>query len=112
MKRETLKIVIRILSKDDKFDEFKNYYVSSVDNLKITMGLLNHNCFRIKQKAIYILYYFFIDLDLREKSIQNILLANKNNFENYFDKLQDSDCEVMEKKTYILYELERLPNIC
>lgn len=72
---------------------------------------MNHTCMKLRHKAIYILNYFFEDLEFKNKSIQNILLANKNNFENYFEKMSDGDCHILEKKTYILYELERLQNL-
>jgi hypothetical protein len=111
VKRETLKILIKILSKEEMFSKFRDFYLSSIDNLKIVMSLLNHSCVRIKFKAIQLLYFFFVDLDLREKNVKSLLLANKNNFENYFDRLQENDTDILEKKTYILYELERLQNM-
>jgi hypothetical protein len=77
------------------------------------MGLLNHNCIRIKYKAINLLYCYFIDLELREKQIQTLILANKENFEKYFSKFTEdiSDTDIIEKKQCILYELERLLNM-
>jgi hypothetical protein len=106
-----MKILIKILSKEEKFSQFRDFYLSCTDNLKIVMSLLNHNCVRIKHKAIHLLYYFFVDLDIREKNVKSILLANKDNFENYFERLQENDSDILEKKTYILYELERLQNM-
>jgi hypothetical protein len=81
----------------------------------MTMSLLNHTCNRIKINAITILYNFFVDVDMRERNIKNILLKNKNNFEKYFNKLntvENLEADVIEKKNCILYELERLQNMC
>lgn len=102
-----------LLNNDVNFDFFKEYYLSQSMNLKFVMCLLNHSCIRIKYKAIQILHYFFIDLESRDKQIQSILIANKDNFEKYFNKFDDSttDSDIIEKKTYILYELERLLNM-
>jgi hypothetical protein len=64
---------------------------------------------RIKLKALNILYYFFLDLDLREKKIQNVLLVNKLNFEKYLNKVNVSeDSDISERVNFILYQLERL----
>ena len=73
------------------------------------MNLLNHTCSRIKHSAIDILYLFFIDIDLINQKIKLILLANKNNFENYFMKMLGNK-DVSEKSNFILYQLERLEN--
>ena len=69
VKRETLKILIKILSKEELFSKFRDFYLSGLENLKMVMGLMNHTCVRIKFKAIQLLYFFFIDLDLREKNV-------------------------------------------
>ncbi len=77
------------------------------------MSLLNHNCLRIRIKALSILYYFFSDIDSRKEKIMNVLLMNKQNFEKYFTKFlsdPEVDSEMSEKANFILYQLERLQN--
>lgn len=76
------------------------------------MSLLNHSCTKIKYKAVEILYYCFFDVENRSDIIKALLLANKLNFEKYFDKLIEtySDEDLTEKKNFILYELEKLSN--
>ncbi len=84
------------------------------------MGLLNHSCLRIKYNSINILYYFLSDIDIREQTIKNMLLKNKNNFEKYFSKLfnnyhtnlNSEYLDISEKSSFILYQLERLENMC
>jgi len=112
--RDTLKFILCILSSNDYFFQFKDYFLSQIDNLKVVMSLLNHNCIRIKFKAINLLFFFFGDLETANENVTALLLANKNNFESYFSKIPEyvSDADITEKKTYILYELERLQNIC
>jgi negative regulator of genetic competence, sporulation and motility len=78
------------------------------------MSLLNHSCNKIKLNALNILYFFFEDIEFRDIDIKNLLLNNKKNFEIFFDMLcmRIFSSEIYEKKNYILYELERLHNIC
>jgi len=100
VKRETLKLIMVLLENDESFTSFKSFYVNNVDNLKIIMGLLNHSCLRIKEKALDILYHFFVDLESRDRKIQCILFKNKGNFEKYFlINLESTD----EKKNFILF---------
>jgi len=115
VKRDTLKLIMSLINNDcGFFEEFRTFYLSKTENLKLIMSLLNHQCIRIKFKAVHILYHFFDDLERRETCIKTLLLANKNNFELYFNKLPENstDSDITEKKTCILYELERLQNIC
>lgn len=77
------------------------------------MSLLNHNCLRIKLKALSVLYFFFSEVDSRNEKIKNLLIKNKENFEKYFSKfLADLqiDSDISEKGNFILYQLERLHN--
>jgi len=76
------------------------------------MSLLNHSCTKIKYKAIEILYYCFLELEYRSDIIKALVLGNKNNFEKYFDKITEifQDEDLIEKKNFILYELEKLKN--
>jgi len=122
VKRETLKVklmnkniklILQILEDSESFSYFKEFYLDSLENLKIIMSLLNHNCLRIRIKALCVLYYFFSDIDSRNGKITNVLLMNKQNFEKYFDKFlndPDVDSEMLEKANFILYQLERLQN--
>ncbi len=94
------------------FDNFKEYYLDRIENLKIVMSLMNHTCLRIKVKAMTVLYHFFAEIDLRKEKIQIVLLSNKSNFEKYFTKLlSNEDSDVSEKGNFILYQLERLQNM-
>ena len=94
------------------FSQFSEFYYKQIDNLMTIMSLLNHSCSKIKFKAIEILHYYFMDLESRDDRIISLLLNNKVNFEKYFDKLNEtnSDEDVIEKKNFILYELEKLKN--
>ena len=77
------------------------------------MSLLNHNCLRIKLKALSVLYCFFSEIDYRNEKILNVFLKNKENFEKYFMKFladSDVDSDISEKGNFILYQLERLQN--
>jgi len=115
VKRDMLKLVLALLSNCDFFGNFKEFFLAKIENLKIVMSLLNHTCFRIKLKALNVLFYFFVDLEMKTEMIRCLLKANKVNFENYFCKIEEeclNDADTMEKKNYILYELERLQNIC
>lgn len=78
------------------------------------MGLMNHSCYRIKIKAVILLYYFIEDLEQKNTETKKIILKNKENFEKYFEKLEDDkdNSDLTEKKNYILYELVRLENDC
>jgi len=115
VKRDTLMFVLYILEDiSHNFEDFKEYYLSRLDDLKVVMALLNHSCARIKIKAVAVLFYFFVDLEYKVDAVKLLLLTNKNNFENYFIKGYTciNDADITEKKNYILYELERLQNIC
>ena len=76
------------------------------------MSLLNHSCSKIKYKAVEILYCCFLEIEYRSDIIKTLVLANKENFEKYFDKLTEifQDEDLIEKKNFILYELEKLKN--
>ncbi len=77
------------------------------------MSMMNHSCLKIKYKAVDILYYIFLDIEYREPMIKKLLLKNKLNFEKYFDCsiLLFEDEEIIQKRNFILYELEKLNNI-
>jgi hypothetical protein len=112
MKRESLIFIEKILI-DQEYEKFTNLYVNSIDNLKMVMMQLNNKCEKIVCQAIDILYFFFLDIETKEKGIKMILHANKQNFYNFFEKNEElfsESTEMMEKKNFILYELERLEN--
>lgn len=77
------------------------------------MSILNHSCLKIKYKAVDILYYIFLDIEYREPMIRKLLLKNKSNFEKYFETSMDIfvDEEIIQKRNFILYELEKLNNM-
>jgi len=105
--------MINILEDSDYYTEFKEFYLDSLENVKIIMSLLNHNCLRIKLKALSVLYCFFSEIDYRNEIILNVFLKNKEKFEKYFSKiLADSevDLDISEKANFILYQLERIQN--
>lgn len=112
MKRESLIFIEKILN-DGEYEKFTNLYVNSIENLKMVMMQLNNKCEKIVCQAIDILYFFFLDIETKQKSIKMILHTNKQNFYNFFDKNEElilESTEMMEKKNFILYELERLEN--
>jgi hypothetical protein len=112
MKRESLIFIEKILI-DADYETFTNLYVNSTENLKMVMMQLNNKCEKIVCQAIDILYFFFLDIETKHKSIKMILHTNKQNFYNFFEKNEElilESSEMMEKKNFILYELERLEN--
>lgn len=100
-----------ILNSPD-YQKFTEYYFNQKENLITIMSLLNHTCSKIKYKAIEILYLCFFDIEYKSEVIKTLVLKNKLNFEKYFDKLTETfqDEDLIEKKNFILYELEKLKN--
>lgn len=109
--RESLLVLEKLIS-NERYSKFSEFFTNNVPGLKMTMNGLNHPNMKIQIQALYILYYFLSDLESKDLKIKKILLANKANFEKYFnlkDSFYDESCQ--EKKNYILYEMERLENI-
>ena len=77
------------------------------------MSMLNHPCLKIKYKAVDILYYIFFDIEYRDLIVRKLLLNNKLNFEKYFETSKEifEDENIIEKRNFILYELEKLNNM-
>lgn len=112
MKRETLILLEKILV-NPTFEQFSTYYVNKPEHLKTIMIQLNNKCEKIVLQAVDILYFFFLDIETKERGIKLILHANKDNFYKFFEKNDEifsQNSETMEKKSFILYELERLEN--
>jgi hypothetical protein len=111
-KRESLILIEKFLN-SSKYEKFNNFYLNYVENLKMVMTQLNNKCEKIVCQAIDILYFFFSDIEMKEKKIRLILHANKENFYKFFEaneNLFKESNELWEKKSFILYELERLEN--
>ncbi len=98
--------------KCSEYQKFTEYYFNQIENLITIMSLLNHSCLKIKYKAIEIIYCCFLDIETKNNVIKSLFLKNKLNFEKYFDQITESfqDEDLIEKKNFILYELERLQN--
>lgn len=110
--RESLILLEKILT-NHLYDKFNLYFTSSTDNLKSIMILLNSKCSKIVCQALNVLYYFFLDIESKPKSVKIILHKNKDNFNKFLEKNESlflSSPEVMEKRSFILYELEYLEN--
>lgn len=101
-----------LILKPNDFLKFTEFYFNQKENLMTIMSLLNHSCSKIKYKAIEILYLCFLDIEYRSDIIKALMLKNKTNFEKYFDKITElfQDEDLIEKKNFILYELEKLKN--
>jgi hypothetical protein len=115
LKRETLRFIEKLLE-GPIFENFKEYYVNNPENLKMVMTNLGGNgkYNKILIQATFVLHYFFQDIESKDKTIRKILHANKQNFYKFFeqnDEIFNSDPEMIEKKNFILYELERLENL-
>ena len=74
------------------------------------MILLNNQSNKIMIQAIYILAFFFNDMEYKSQKIKETLFTNKQNFEMFFSS-HGGLTEVEETKNCILYELERLSNM-
>jgi hypothetical protein len=112
MKRQTLVLIEKILLIQN-YENFANRFVNNSDNLKTIMRQLNNKCEKIVCQAVDILYFFFLDIEIKEKNIKKILHFNKDNFYEFFEKNEElfsQSSELAEKKSFILYELERLEN--
>ena len=73
------------------------------------MILLNNKSNKIMVQAIYLLAFFFNDIEYKTQRIRETLLSNKTNFEQFF--AHNNIPEIEETKNCILYELERLNNL-
>lgn len=112
MKRQTLNLIEKILLIQN-YEKFASRFVNNSDNLKTIMKQLNNKCEKIVCQAVDILYFFFLDIEIKEKNIKKILHFNKENFYKFFEKNEElfsQSSELAEKKAFILYELERLEN--
>jgi hypothetical protein len=119
MKRESLIFISKILS-NQIFEKFYSIYTNDVDNLKMIMTQLNNKSNKILVLAIDLLNFFFLDIENKDKNIKKILHSNKQNFYKFFSTVEEiiakdpafmsESSELEEKKTFILYELERLEN--
>lgn len=112
LKRETLILIEKILI-NPTYEKFTLLYTNRLENLKSIMMQLNNKCLKIVCQAVDILYYFFVDVETKCKNIKLLLHTNKKNFYEFFDK-HDSffieNSEMSYKKSFILYEIERLEN--
>ena len=112
LKRETLIMIEKILI-DNKYENFSLLYSNRVENLKTIMLQMNNKCLKIVYQAVDILYYFFVDVENKCRNIKLLLQKNKNNFYEFFQKHETffmDNSEMSYKKSFILYELERLDN--
>ncbi len=112
MKRETLILIVKILN-NPLYEKFMIHFTNRSDNLKTIMKQLNKKSKKIVSHAVEVLYFFFLDIELKEKGIKMILHNNKDNFYKFFEKneeLFNQTSEMMEQKSFLLYELERLEN--
>jgi hypothetical protein len=111
IKRETLIFLNKIFD-HNKFYVFKDYFSNDVNNLKMILIHMNDECLKIKLESINLLYHFFVDV--YNEVIMKILLSNKQNFYQFFQELEkeltEENANLIEKRNFIYYELERLEN--
>lgn len=112
LKRETLILLEKILM-NSIYEKFTLSYTNRIENLKSIMIQLNNKCLKIVFQAVDILHYFFVDVELKSRGIKLLLHNNKKKFYEFFEKHENfflEDSEMSYKKSFILYELERLEN--
>ena len=108
MKRGSLIFIEKILL-TPTFKSFKTFYTNYSENLKSVMKQLNNRNTKIIQQAIDVLYYFFLDIESKDKSIKLLLHANQQNFYKFFEKHSDIITEeLVDKKTLMIKVLESL----
>lgn len=113
MVRESLLMIEKILLLP-YYEQFKEYFTNEVEDLMMTLKQLNNKNKKIVGQALNVLHFFFQDVETKAKNLRIILHNNKANFYKFFevnDPLFVQDNELMEKKSFILYELERLDNL-
>ena len=108
LQRESLRLLENIY-KNPKFENFTKKASNNLSNLKKIMILLNNKSNKIMVQAIYLLAFFFNDIEYKTQRIRETLLSNKTNFEQFF--AHNNIPEIEETKNCILYELERLNNL-
>ena len=109
LQRESLRLLETIF-RNKSFDSFTKKASNNLQNLKTTMILLNNQSNKIMIQAIYILAFFFNDMEYKSQKIKETLFTNKQNFEMFFSS-HNGLTEIEETKNCILYELERLSNM-
>jgi len=112
VKRETL-IFLNKIFENTRFYQFTEYFSNDVNNLKMILINMNDECIKIKLESINILYYFFVDI--HNETLIKILLANKQNFYQFFTELEkelngEQNANLIEKRNFIYYELEKMEN--
>jgi hypothetical protein len=113
--RETLIMLKKILKENNgDYIEFRDYFLNQIQHLKTIMIQLNSDCEKIKQEALFILSYFFEEIENKQITIKKVIFKNKDNFYKLFEvnqKVFNETSEMEEIQNCILYELERLSNL-
>lgn len=111
-KRQSIRLLSEIvLTRSNQF--FLNKYFDDTINLKLIMMLLSDKLKNLQIEGFHI-FKFFIAKPKKSQKILDILIKNKDNFIEFFEKFDLSsfnDSNSIDEKDYILNEIKKLPDI-
>lgn len=111
-KRQSVRLLNEIvLNKSNQY--FLTTYFNDTTNLKLIMILLSDKLKNLQLEGFQIFKYF-IAKPKKSKDILSVLIKNKSNFIEFFEKFDTSianDANLIDEKDYILDQITRLPDI-